>query len=560
MVKKIAFTFMMAHSVIFYAQVFHSQEINLGVTESYGNFSADGGSGVSFSDFNMDGKEDLTFSTEDGQDILFYENKGGHYELIQPSLVTNMHEGRQVLWIDFDNDGDKDLLYATFGHGVYLYQNDGNMNLTDVTVSIGLHSNNDSVSGASFGDINNDGYLDLYLSNYDLPNKLYVFDGITFTDITDSSTTSNGIATSFCASLFDFNNDGWLDIYVINDKIQHPNALYMNLSNNQFVNVSVPSGSDLAIDAMNGGIGDFNQDGFFDVYVTDEHTSVLLENLGDNTFIDATIATNTTFDRLGWGGNFFDFDNDEDEDLYVSCGWTDTTNPSALYVNDSSIFSEPLINSGGIAGSDTIGSFVNVIGDVNNDGLLDVVTGGRGGLPFRMFLNHDLSLNNFIKIDLVGVNSNRDGYGAIIDVRTGGVSRKILSLSANAYLAQNSDYLHIGMGQSTTIDTMIIQWPFANSIDTLTNNDLTLNKLNTVVEGNQNVVVEGLDLCIRDHIIYNNPIPSQIYVGANMVFADTPLSVNSNVEFQSSNEIFLEPGFEVTLGTTFHAYYGTCQN
>ena len=93
-----------------YGQIFYTQEDSLGVQEFYGNFNDEGGSGVSFSDFNLDGKDDLTFSTEDGKDVLFYENKGNYFELIEP-LISNTFEGRQIIWADFDNDLDLSLIH-----------------------------------------------------------------------------------------------------------------------------------------------------------------------------------------------------------------------------------------------------------------------------------------------------------------------------------------------------------------------------------------------------------------------------------------------------------------
>ena len=540
-------------------QSFVSQEAVFDVLESYGNDTNAGGTGISFADFNNDGLDDLSFSSEDGKDILFYENTGTDFKLLAP-FVSNTFEGRQILWIDFDNDGDKDIFYATNDHGVYLYQNDGNFNFTDVSLNYGLPVNNDFVSGATFGDINNDGYLDLYLSKYNLQNQLFTFDGSTYSDITSISNTGNGNGPTFCSSFFDFNNDNLLDLYVINDKISHANVLYMNMGGNNFVDVSVPSNTNLSIDAMNAGIGDYNNDGYFDIYVTDNHTASLLENQGNNTFIDVASATNTTFDRVGWGGNFLDMDNDMDQDLYVSSTTPGFTNPSALYKNDNNIYSEPFFSNGGISASDTLGSISNMIGDLNNDGLQDIVTGGYEFEPFRIFLNHDQSNNNFIKLNLNGVNSNKDAYGAVVEIKSGGTTQWFTHLSANAYISQNSDYINIGLGQETSIDTLIVYWPFSNSVDGYSGSDLTINKLNTIEEGNPVVTINGLDLCLNEHTIKADPIPSHTYVGNSSLLSNTTIEAGADVVFHSSNNITLNPGFEIKTGAIFTVEIDNCQN
>lgn len=532
-------------------QVFYSQEDSLHIINNYGNFTDEGGSGVSFADFNLDGRDDLTFSTEEGKNILFYENKGSHFELLDP-IIINTSEGRQILWVDFDNDNDKDLIYATYGNGVFLYENDGSLNFTDITSDIGLNVSHDFGSGVSFGDINNDGNLDLYLANYNQENQLFLSTPTGFSDITLSSFTANGIAPSFCSSLFDFNNDGLLDIYVINDKITHSNALYMNIGNNTFIDISVPSGSDIAIDAMNGGIGDYNQDGYFDIYITDEHDSVFLENQGDNTFLDIADSSNTLFERLGWGGNFIDFDNDQDLDLYVSHGNSDEDLPSAFYENNENIYTEPYFNLGGISNSDTLGSYTNVIGDINNDGLQDIVTGGVGQIPFRSFINHSFTDNNFIKLDLIGTNSNRNAYGAIIEIKQDITTQWVTKMSANAYLAQNSDHINIGLGTSG-IDTLIIHWPFPNSKDTISSNDLDINKLNIIEEGNPIISIQELSITLENHTIHLNPIPSQIYIGTNNISSNTKIKEGAEVSFISNGEISLEQGFEIKVGASFIA-------
>ena len=148
------------------------------------------------------------------------------------------------------------------------------MNFTDITVSSGITTETMKSWGGAWGDYNNDGYLDLFLSNRDIvnrdyPNLLYKNNGDnTFTDVSNLVGISNVNHISFCASFFDFNNDGWQDIYIINDRYNTSNIMYKNNGNGTFTDVSAASGTNISIDAMSSAIGDYNNDGWLDIYVT----------------------------------------------------------------------------------------------------------------------------------------------------------------------------------------------------------------------------------------------------------------------------------------------------
>ena len=267
-------------SQLTYGQLYFQQESNLGITGFFGQDIWFGGGGVSFADFNEDGLDDLTFGTEAGQNIKFYENKGDHFEEVIPAYVTNTFENRQLVWVDYDNDGDKDFFACATDGPNRLYENNGAMNFTDVTATVGLPIETKFTSGATFADIDEDGYLDLYISQFVLPNgddnEMWRWNPNInqYEDYTVVSGTGNGSRTSYCASFFDYDNDDDLDLYVINDSYSHENSLYMNLGNGIFVDVSVPSQTNVAIEAMNAGIGDFDNDHDFDIYITETENAV----------------------------------------------------------------------------------------------------------------------------------------------------------------------------------------------------------------------------------------------------------------------------------------------
>jgi len=552
------------------AQEFYHQSEELDVIGTFGFPIWDGCGGVSCADFNQDGLDDLTFSTETGQDIIFLENKGDKFELVDPPFVSNIFESKQVIWADYDSDGDKDLIVATWDSYNYVYENDGNMNFTDVTEDLNLPLTVRNTFGINVTDFDGDGLVELYISNYGLPivfaNEMYSYNATThaFDDVTMSSGTSNGERQSFTSAVFDFDQDGDLDFYIANDRPQFENTLYMNIGNLTFIDVSVPSNTNIAIDAMNSGVGDGDMDGDLDIYVTNGLSSggafsAYLENNGNSTFSEVAASNGTIFNRLGWGGVFMDYDNDRDEDLYVS---TSSGQPSALYVNDGTgNFTEPLYATNGLDGRDTISTFANAYGDFNNDGLYDIALGhGFVTDDFSLFLNHEKNDNNYIKLKLEGTDSNIDAYGARILTWADGVSTISMKHSTVGFLGQHSDYINIGIGSATTVDSLIISWPYFGNKEIIPGGDLLINGTSHIVENSGVVATNYNPICLMNHSLAVNPIASQNY-GASMDLDSHSKVLNgSDVHFQAESMISLDMDFEVEVGAMFEAEIELCGN
>lgn len=475
-------------SICFPLWIFAQNFVNVAPTQGiieYANHTGNSGCGISFCDFDGDGDDDLTFGTGESDSIYFYQNNNGTFQKIFSPVDYKDHT-KQILWVDYNNDGDKDLFVATFDGRNKLFDNNGSFEFTDTTTSVGLPSISDPTSGANFGDYDNDGWLDLYITNFaDLGSSYtnYMFknnNGI-FTNETFSTGTANGIVIDFVSVFFDFNDDGFDDIYTCADRVNNQNKLLKNNGDGTFTDVSASSNTDLLIDAMNCGVGDIENDGDLDLYVTNTPFvgNVMLQNNGDDTFTDVTTSSGTAFNRLGWAGNFFDYDIDGDLDIYVSSSEIGEGKHNALYVNDGNgVFTEPLIN--GFPG-DTFPSYSNVIGDFNNDGMLDIAVSNNDTFRFQLWENLDTNSNNYIKFQLEGQTCNRDAYGTKIEIYINGNKFIRSTHCGQGYLGQNSDKVHFGLGTASTIDSVLFKWPGGN-IDKLYN--VSANQTLTVQEGN----------------------------------------------------------------------------
>ena len=496
------------------AQVsFSNNAVSLGIDVSYG--SSDYGGGVSFIDFDGDGWDDISFTSQNGDDLFFFKNNNGAFSQVTFTGVQNTQKTKQISWIDYDNDGDKDLFVTAFTGNNRFYRNDGNMSFTDISSTIGFFQEDQFTYGASFGDIDNDGDLDAFISNRDgvtenQHNYLYRNDNGIFIDVTASAGISMLSELSFCSILFDYNNDGFQDIYISNDKPTYINRLYKNNGDGTFDDVSISSGAGIDINAMTTTIGDYNNDGWFDIYVTNTpQGNQLLKNNGDGTFTDVAASTGTSFDSLGWGAVFLDADNDGFLDLYVSGGFTGTGNtssflPSAFYhQQDNGSFIIPT-NIG--FQTDTAESYSNAIGDVNNDGKPDIVVSNDTDKNF-LWQNTSIITNNWIKVKLEGVISNKDGIGNIIEVHANGISQYRYTLAGEGYLSQNSSYEFVGVSDATSIDYIKVTWKTTGQTETI--NNIQPNQTITIQEGNG--ILSNSNENLLEWKIYPNPSQTGVF-------------------------------------------------
>ena len=475
------------------------------------------GNGITFYDYDGDGWDDLTINTDGSSALRFFRNLGGIFSEEFLLLPLESYQSKQVNWVDFDNDGDKDLFVTSDTEAVRLYENTGNLNFQDISQAAGFPDVNMYSYGASWGDYNNDGYLDVFISNRDevtnnIPNFLYKNNGDgTFTNVTVSAGLITTANSSFCSAFFDFNNDGWQDIFVANDRIVFPNFLYKNNGDGTFTEVGADSGAGIYMNAMSATVDDFNHDGWFDLYITNTSVgNVFLMNNGDETFTDITASTGTAFNGWGWGAVFLDTENDADLDLYIS-GMLSSSNinliPYAFYENkNSGLFSEPLATGFEL---DDESSFSNAIGDYNKDGRVDIAVSNDEASDIFLWRNDTNTNNYWLKIKLEGTISNRDGIGSVIEIGIDGNKQYRYTLCGEGYLSQNSQTEQFGIGTNTSVDYVKVKW-LSGLVDVLYN--MPANQEIQITEGTAPL---SIDNSVDDTLsIYPNPTHGLINIKA----------------------------------------------
>lgn len=422
------------------------------------------GNGISFHDWDRDGWPDLTFART-GLPPAFYHNVGGTF-LPVAFNIPNTDEAKSVLWVDYDNDGDADLFLTRLHQGWSLYRNNGSFMFSDVTASVGITQMPGAMTmGASWGDVNNDGHLDLYICTYhhNSPITNYLFrnngDG-TFTEVASEIGVDDGANPSFQAVFADFNSDGWPDLHVSNDRLNSSNSLYLNNGDGTFEDISESSGTDFIIDAMSNTVGDFDNDGDLDIYVSNHHEgNILLRNNGDLTFTEMAEDAGVAVNQISWGALWLDQDLDGWQDLFVCTSplsnwqtvvhnffYTNNANGTFTYRSDS-----------GHHGVVTR-SYCAATADFNNDGAPDIAISNKHPHVAELWRNNS-SGHTFLKVSLEGTVSNRDAIGATVRCYANGMMQTRHTLCGEAHFGQSSQYLLFGLNGALMADSLSVSWP-----------------------------------------------------------------------------------------------------
>ena len=374
------------------------------------------------------------------------------------------------------------------------------MNFLDVTIQSNLPIT-DSLNtfGAIWGDYDRDGWLDLYYSARINSasqgvhrNRLWknMADG-TFMEVTNAANAGDEGRLPFCSAFVDMNNDLWPDIYTANDKKKR-NTLLLNNANGSFTDISEESGAGIEMDAMCVAPGDYNNDGRLDIYLSNIATGgKLLTNQSNEdeciVIENAEESMVTMSGGIGWGSVFVDVNNDGWEDLYVSGMRIGNDGYSSqLFVNDElGTFYE---DDFGFVG-DTIRSFNNAIGDIDNDGQMEIMVINSGGFNSQLWKAEKPDAN-WLKVNLEGTVSNRDGIGAWISLYTEDNEQTRYTTCGNGFMGQNSENIHFGLADLEAIDSLTVTWPTGH-IDRYYN--IEANQLLNSTEGETNGGIVNID-------------------------------------------------------------------
>lgn len=456
--------------------------------ESFGvnyDFNTDEyGGGVSFVDFDQDGLDDLTFTSGPGEHLRFHKNTGAGFVELDP-LVSNTSETKQVFWIDYDNDGLLDL-YVTSVNENRLYKNIGNLEFQDVTETLGLPLTDQLTFTSLWFDYDQDGWIDLFTTYRTVDEKgrveLYRNNkGSNF----ENQTTKAGLLgkgnSVLTMTSFDYDNDGLTDLFLAQDWEQG-NQLLRNTGKGTFTDVSRQSNTNQKMNSMTATVADFNEDGWFDIYVSNTREgTILLKNNQDGTFTEVAEEMGIKIRSLTFGSIFFDADNDSDLDLHIVGGQVnymfENVGKGLPYkrVNDEWGFSKDRFFNNGFS-----------VGDHNGDGYVDLVknsmtlTGTVSGV--NTFWENQFSSNNYLSVDLKGVISNFNAIGAIVKVYLDNRVLKRRVASGESFCSQLSYTQFFGVGSTELIDKVVVEWPSGNITEVL---DVEPNQRLKIIEPNK---------------------------------------------------------------------------
>ncbi len=461
------------------------------------------GGGIAVFDFNKDGFEDLFITSGMKEDVLYLNNGDGTFKNVYKGSgleVTRKYVTQGAVSADVNRDGWVDLFVTTITSKDslkviprapnLLFLNNGDMTFRDATTEYKLDQLYSFSTGANFGDINADGYPDLYVGNYFLeyegelseisdativganqtakPYLLINKGGKYFEDeYEDYGLDHRGFG--FGSVFSDFDNDADQDIFVNHDFGYKavPNYLLENqYPRASFTNVAKELEMDLKINSMGSAVGDFDNNGFFDYYMTNIKFNRFMVNNGKGQpFVDKAKELGVYYFAISWGANFADFDHDGDLDLYVSNGDLNpycTPMANFYFENNGSKFTdkgrEKGVNDYGIGRG-------SVVFDMDNDGDLDILVVNQKPVSdypveslTRLYRN-DGPMGNWLKVVLKGVQAESQGLGSRVQIVIGDqrMMREIDG-GGSSHLSQNSTIAHFGVGDATKIDSVIVTW------------------------------------------------------------------------------------------------------
>ena len=514
--------------------------------------SADMGSGVGWIDCNVDGIIDVVYLTPTGQIVVMENNGDGSFSDVSETSIPAgvVAVGNPALGIvsgDVNNDGAPDMFLTLHGQN-FLLLNDGAGSFSAVSRQAGITGEVMSASGAML-DYDNDGLLDIYVVNYEgQPNQMFHCTGISKEGVPSYENVSEALGVDLApngqsdwglgVTVADFDNDGDTDMYIGNDYngvgkgVLNPgdNIYFRNNGDGTFTDATDAAGLRDVGWAMGVAHGDYNNDGFEDIFVANFFEDVLYKNNGDGTFTEATetagiiTGANGEWHYNGWGTSFIDFDNDGDLDIHVANGFIPNDQgqiddePDQLFENKGASAGYTFVEVTEESGIGQVGDARGAgYGDFNGDGLIDIFVVNNDFLnngsnetiyPSRYFFINmgdgtfqdrasslgfrdtfadgerftpyrDFKDNKWLGVGVEGVTSNASGIGSRIALKAGGKTY-YRQVGVSSYCSQNSPFEHFGLGDLTQVDEITVTFPSGN-VTTVTEG-IGLNKNITIRE------------------------------------------------------------------------------
>ncbi|TCK65015.1 putative secreted protein (Por secretion system target) [Winogradskyella wandonensis] len=545
------------------------------------------GSGASIADYDNDGDLDFFAGTEFGLTNLLYNNNGNgvFQEVAVASGITSTFRCRSSLWVDYNGDELLDLILLGDCLGIdssctdrlqlFLYQQTSSGNFVEITNS-GLdfgdrynivNIDDPVVGGIAAGDVNNDGWLDIIITSWGRMfegAKMSMFlnntDG-TFTDITDVSFPLQPEKSRYQPLFHDFNHDGFLDIYINVDFTE--NEFWLNNGNNTFQDISATINANSAFNEMGMAVGDYDNDGDFDLYSTNisrEENGVLRHNIflknnwvenGSLGFDEVSNSPNLNVGSSGWdwGTTFFDANNDGYVDLAATNGWGQgwSADQSKLWLNVDGLAFSDISSSSGF--NDTWDATSLMAFDMDRDGDLDLLQSmkqnGNNNNLIRIYENNYSSTtnaNNYLVVKPRMNGSNHFAIGTVVKISyDNGKTGMRLITAGTSFYGQEPAEAFFGVVDNTIIDEIRIEWPdntvtvvedvASNQVITITNDNVldVATKTASQVKAHPNPVKDILNL---ESLSFIESIEIYNLLGQS-VFQKTISSTNMNLDMSS---------------------------
>ena len=508
-----------------------TQQAEIDVKHSYGDFDLSNivegtGAGTMFFDYDGDGWLDIYFANgcwlkevndNRGRKLrgkltnsLYRSNGDGTFkDVTQQAGVGDKGYGVGCSAADFDKDGDLDLYVLNYGPNVF-YRNNGDGTFTDISQTSGLANARWSLSAPWF-DFDGDGDLDVYVANYleydsgkfrsyyaaagypgplsyrGQADALYRNNGDgTFMDVAKQAGVFQPNGRAMSATVADFNNDGFLDLYIPNDAME--NYYFRNTGQGTFVNEGLVMGlafgeGGQGVSSMGPAAGDIDRDGWLDIYIPDMGYGCLLMNRKEY-FEDRTEPTNLAVvcgQYTGWGGVLFDYDCDGYLDVFVANGNAhhEYTEEDVLMRNDGTgHFVDVAAQSGAYFKTKHVGRGATY-GDYDNDGDLDLLLINLNDSP-KLLRNDGGNKNNWLIVQARLSDGKTDAIGARVTVTSGSLKQVRDLIPVTGYLSQADPRSHFGLGRADKIQTVEIRWP---DRQTTRLEGVKANQILTVIQG-----------------------------------------------------------------------------